>query len=87
MNNSNEVKFRTSRKKFFYIYTFGLLLMLMYPVSEFSVIGGAFNYIFYALLAVIYIRWLGHFCLNFEIALDAWRKEFEGENTIRVGST
>lgn len=44
---------KTSRKKFFYLYIFGLLVIILYPISEFAVIGGIYNYLFYATVLIV----------------------------------
>jgi len=52
----SENRFRTSRKKFFYVYLFGILVIFLYPSSDFHTKGGVYDYLFYAtILGVIIV--------------------------------
>lgn len=48
-----EKTIKTSRKKFFYLYIFGLLTLILYPISEFAKIGGIYNSLFIIILIVL----------------------------------
>jgi uncharacterized membrane protein YdbT with pleckstrin-like domain len=48
-----ELKFATSRKRFFYLYLFGLLVLFLYPMSEFAAMGEIYNYIFVSLITIV----------------------------------
>lgn len=64
-------KFKTSRKKFFYLYIFGILVMILYPISEFAVIGGVYNYLFIAtILIVLLYPEISIFYTNYFIGKD-----------------
>jgi len=49
----NEIKLKTSRKKFFFLYLFIILLILLYPESDFAKQGEIYNYAFFLLISLI----------------------------------
>jgi uncharacterized membrane protein YdbT with pleckstrin-like domain len=49
----DEIKLKTSRKKFFFLYIFIILLILLYPESDFARQGGIYNYAFFSLVFII----------------------------------
>lgn len=52
---SNEIRVRTSRKKFIFIYIFIFLLIVLYPNSDFSQKGGVYNYLFFSIIAISFL--------------------------------
>jgi uncharacterized membrane protein YdbT with pleckstrin-like domain len=49
----NETKLRTSRKKFILLYIFAILVVILYPSSDFSKQGDIYNYMFFSLILAI----------------------------------
>jgi uncharacterized membrane protein YdbT with pleckstrin-like domain len=49
----DEIRLKTSRKKFFFLYLFIILLILLYPESDFAKQGGIYNYAFFSLIFLI----------------------------------
>jgi uncharacterized membrane protein YdbT with pleckstrin-like domain len=72
----NETRLRTSRKKFILLYIFVILVIALYPSSDFSRQGGIYHYIFFSLiLAVI---------LYIEVKIIYSTYIITGENVIEI---
>ncbi|MBU5688488.1 MAG: PH domain-containing protein [Candidatus Aenigmarchaeota archaeon] len=52
----NELRLKTSRKKFIFIYIFAILLIILYPMSDFASQDGIYDYLFFffVLVALLY---------------------------------
>ncbi|MEM5799568.1 MAG: PH domain-containing protein [Candidatus Aenigmatarchaeota archaeon] len=48
----NELRLKTSRKKFIFIYIFAILLIVLYPMSDFASQGGIYDYLFFSLILI-----------------------------------
>jgi uncharacterized membrane protein YdbT with pleckstrin-like domain len=51
----DEIRLKTSRKKFFFLYLFIILLILLYPESDFAKQGEIYNYAFFSLIFLIFL--------------------------------
>ncbi len=54
----SETKLKTSRKKFIVLYIFVILVIALYPASDFSKQGGIYHYMFFSLIlaVILYIE-------------------------------
>ncbi len=48
-----ELRLKTSRKKFLFLYIFAILLIILYPISDFSKQGGIYDYAFFFTLIIV----------------------------------